>query len=318
MKSNKPIFQYLSPKNSRFRTLTRTSYVATFLGWVFAAATNSHLIRYIGLGSILTLGAAIQFVAHALRFWTPPFALYVVTFFIQAAGMAYNESHANTFVASLDGAHRLLGFIHAMYALGCLISPFVATAIAARVSERWPLFYLYLVGIGALNIVAVGVAFRDSLTPQASPPNTEDDSNVAAASRTKTANHDIIAALKSPSVYLLSIFYFFMLGAGITAGGWVVEYLIEARNGHLPDVGYVPAGLWGGVFIGRVVLAEPTYRFGEHRMTTIYCVLILALQLVFWLVPNLISSAVSISILGFFYGPLFATVSYCMYNHDSY
>jgi fucose permease len=234
--------------------------------------------------------------------------MYTVTFFLQAAGMAYNESHANTFVASIDGAHRLLGFIHSMYALGCLISPFVATAIAAKVEGRWPLFYLYLVGIGILNVLAITITFRDTLRPHAKPTATEGTQTPVSASRSNKANRDIVNALKSPSVYLLSLFYFFMLGTGITAGGWVVEYLVQARNGHLPDVGYVPAGLWGGVFLGRVILAEPTHRLGERRMTMVYCVVILALQLVFWLIPSLIGGAVSISILGFFYGPMFATV----------
>lgn len=283
-------------------------YGATFFGWVFAAATNSHLIRYLGLGGILTLGAAIQVVAHVLRFWTPPFALYVVTFFLQAAGMAYNEPHANSFVASIEGAHRLLGFIHAMYALGCLISPFVATSIAARTGDRWALFYLYLVGLGVINMLVVVIMFRDSLAPSKQPTNNKSTLGVGPTSRTEEANCDIITALKSPSVYLLSMFYFFMLGTGIISGGWVVEYLVQARNGHLPDVGYVPAGLWGGIFLGRVLLAEPTHHIGERRMTMFYCFTILALQLVFWLVPNLVSSVVSISILAFFYGPLFATV----------
>jgi fucose permease len=231
----------------------------------------------------------------------------VVTFFLQAVGMAYNESHANTFVTSIDGAHRLLGFIHAMYALGTLVSPFVATAVATKVPEQWPLFYVYLVGIGTINMAIVAIMFRDSLRPHAKPSKSEGgDSN----SRNKTANRDIIATLKSPPVYLLSMFYFFMLGTGITAGGWVVEYLVQARNGHLPDVGYVPAALWGGIFVGRIVLAEPTHRYGERRMTFAYCVLILVFQLVFWLVPNLISSAVSLCLLGVFYGPMFATVSH--------
>ncbi|EDU40804.1 FucP Fucose permease [Pyrenophora tritici-repentis] len=283
-------------------------YGATFLGWLFAAAKNSHLIRYLNLGAILTLGAFIQLLAHTLRCWTPPCALYVITFFFQATGMAYNESHANTFVASIDGAHRLLGFIHAMYALGCLISPFVATAIAARVGGEWMLFYLYLVGIGVVNVGVVGVAFRDCLGMHAKPQQSAAPGDpYGEGSRSRIANRDIIDTLKSPSVYLLSLFYFFMLGTGITAGGWVVEYLIEARNGRLPDIGYVPAGLWGGVFLGRVVLAEPTHRFGERRMTMVYCVLILALQLVFWLVPSLVGGAVSISIIGFFYGSMFAT-----------
>jgi fucose permease len=275
---------------------------------VLAAATNSHLIRYLELGSLLTIGAALQLAAQLLRFWTPPFSLYVVTFFIQAAGLAYQDTHANTFVTSIKGAHRWLGFIHAMYALGCLVSPFVATAVAASGAGRWPLFYTFLVGLGALNILAVLVTFRDSIkikTKESIPEVSEG----ATASRSKTASRDIIEMLKLPAVYILSLFYFFFLGAGITAGGWVVEYLVSARNGRLPEVGYVSAGLWGGTFAGRILLAEPTHRFGERRMTFLYCCLGLAAQLVFWLVPNLISSAVAICLFGFFFGPLFATVS---------
>lgn len=35
--------------------------------------------------------------------------------------------------------------------------------------------------------------------------------------------------------------------------------------------------------LGRLLLAEPTYRLGERRMVFIYCVISVALQLVFWL-----------------------------------
>ena len=284
------------------------SYAASFLGWVLAAATNSHLVHHFELGTILSIGAVLQLLAHLLRFWTPPFAVYVVTFFLQAAGMGYQDSHANAFVASIKGAHRWLGFIHAMYALGCLVAPFVATPLAARMGNRWPLFYLVLVGVGSVNIIATGVTFRDTLRIRRKIQASE-TSQEGTTSRNRSAFRDMVATLKAPPVYLLSMFYFFMLGTGITAGGWIVEYLVSARNGKLPDVGYVPAGFWGGIFLGRVLLAEPTHRFGERRMSMMYCCMILAFHLVFWLVPNLVSSAVSISLLGFFYGPLFATVS---------
>lgn len=260
----------------------------------------------------MTIGSLLQIVAHVLRFWAPPFGLYMFTFFLQAAGMSYNDTHANTYVASVKGAHRWLGFIHAMYALGCLVSPFIATPIAAKINEKWPLFYLFLVGLGVMNTIAVVVAFRDSLgkIPRSAPVD-----GLQTASRSKNASRDMIKMIKSPSVWLLALFYFFMLGTGITAGGWVVEYLVSARNGRLPDVGYVSAGFWGGIFLGRALLAEPTHRFGERRMSMLYCFLILGFQLVFWLVPNIISSAVAICLLGFFYGPLFATVrgiSHCL------
>ena len=90
--------------------------------------------------------------------------------------------------------------------------------------------------------------------------------------------------------------------------GWIVEYLVDVRNGDLDKMGYVPAGFYGGGFLGRLLLAEPTYRFGDRRMVLVYIVLCVALELVFWLVPNIVTEAVAISLLGFFSGPFFATV----------
>ncbi|KAJ4299263.1 hypothetical protein N0V90_004507 [Kalmusia sp. IMI 367209] len=274
------------------------SYIFAGLNDGSLGALTPYILRtyHVGTDSLLT----------SFAFGHLPFGLYVVTFFLQAAGMGYQDSHANTFVASIKGAHRWLGFIHAMYALGCFVAPFVATVIAARIGERWPLFYLFLVGVGSINIVAMLVTFRDSLKIRHNDILAGTDQE-GTNSRSNSASRDILDTLKSPPVYLISMFYFFMLGTGITAGGWIVEYLVSARNGNLPDVGYVPAGFWGGIFLGRVLLAEPTHRFGERRMSLGYCFMILAFHLVFWLVPNLVSSSVAISFLGFFYGPLFAT-----------
>jgi len=98
--------------------------------------------------------------------------------------------------------------------------------------------------------------------------------------------------------------------------GWVVEYLVDVRHGKLSEVGYTPAGLYGGIFLGRLLLAEPTHRFGERRMILLYSVIMLALQLVFWLVPNIIASATALSLLGFFFGPLFPIVSH-LYSLNS-
>lgn len=88
-----------------------------------------------------------------------------------------------------------------------------------------------------------------------------------------------------------------------------MEFLTTVRHGDLAKMGYVPTGNYAGIFLGRLLLAEPTYRFGERRMILIYSVILIGLQLVFWLVPNIIANAVALSIMGFFSGPFFATVS---------
>lgn len=63
----------------------------------------------------------------------------------------------------------------------------------------------------------------------------------------------------------------------------MVEYLVNVRHGNLDAMGYVPTGFYGGAFLGRLLLAEPTFRLGERRMIFLYAVICVGLQLVFWL-----------------------------------
>lgn len=71
----------------------------------------------------------------------------------------------------------------------------------------------------------------------------------------------------------------------------------------------MPSGQAAGMLLGRLLLPEPTHRFGEKPMLLLYFVISIGLQLVFWLVPNIIAGATALSIMGFFQGPFFATVS---------
>ncbi|KAL1893563.1 hypothetical protein Sste5346_006393 [Sporothrix stenoceras] len=272
-------------------------YAANFAGWALAAVSNTHLSQHLSLGSMLFVGAGLQVLAQSLRAWLPPFGLYVVTFGLACLGQAYQDTHANTFVAGTRAAHRGLAFIHAMYMAGCLSGPFCATAIAASAPLRWPLFYCFPLGLGVVNMALVSVAFRDCLFRTVSASDT--DERPAAGLLKET--------LALRSVWLLSLFFFFFLGATLTASGWMVAYLVDVRHGRVSEMGYVPAGFSGGALLGRLLLAEPTHRFGPHRMIFIYALLCIGLQLVFWLVPNIIAAAIAVSLLGFLTGPYFAT-----------
>ena len=201
--------------------------------------------------------------------------------------------------------HRALAFIHASYMAGCFVGPFVATAIAStgpQKESRWYLFYTFPLAIGVFNLVLALVAFRDRLlvtkrisssepiTRETLPSRAATDTPTAAIhpheeplSANKTAFQLIAQTLTTPSVGLLSLFYFFYIGAILTVSGWVVEYLVDVRHGDLSTMGYVPAGFSGGGLLGRTLLAEPTIRWGERRMVVVYCVIAVVLQLVFWL-----------------------------------
>ncbi|KAM0449532.1 hypothetical protein ACHAO4_007553 [Trichoderma viride] len=265
-------------------------YGANFFGWLFAAFANTHLCQYLNLGAMLALGALFQIIAHALRSWDPPFGLYVVTFWLVSIGQAFQDTHANSYAAGAKSSHRWLAFIHAMYAAGCLVGPFVSTAVASSGQvSRWYLYYTFPLGLGVVNLVLTCIAFRDTLgfvrktAANDNHENPDVDQNAEATSRNKNATQLIKKTVSTPSVWLLSLFFFFYLGSALTASGWVVEYLVQARGGDLSQMGFVPAGFSGGTLLGRLLLAEPTHRYGERRVIFGYIVAAFVFQLIFWL-----------------------------------
>ncbi|TXC08810.1 hypothetical protein FocTR4_00004141 [Fusarium oxysporum f. sp. cubense] len=285
-------------------------YGANFMGWFFGAFSNTHLCQVFDLGSMLTLGAVLQVIAHALRSWKPPFPLFTITFWLASLGQAYQDTHGNTYVSGVKGSHRWLAFIHAMYMAGCLVGPFVATGVAsAGRTSRWYLFYTFPLGIGVLNVAFVVYAFWDTLRLKRKQPPTERtlEADESPASRNDDAFSLMKETLKHKNVWLISLFFFFFLGATLTASGWVVEYLVEVRNGDINQMGFVPAGFSGGSLLGRLFLAEPTHRFGVRPMIFAFTILSIGLLVLFWLVPNIIAASIAISLLGFFMGPYFAT-----------
>ncbi|KIL90219.1 hypothetical protein FAVG1_05949 [Fusarium avenaceum] len=284
-------------------------YGANFMGWFSGALSNTHLCQIFDLGSMLTIGAVLQVIAHALRSWKPPFGLFAVTFWLVSLGQAYQDTHGNTFVAGLKDSHRWLAFIHAMYMAGCLVGPFVATGVASAGStSRWYLFYTFPLGIGIINVALVVYAFWDTLGMRKQQPTERTlEADELPVSRNEDAFALMKETLRNKNVWLISLFFFFFLGATLTASGWVVEYLVDVRNGDINQMGFVPAGFSGGSLLGRLFLAEPTHRFGVRRMIFGFTIISIGLQLLFWLVPNIIAASIAISLLGFFMGPYFAS-----------
>jgi fucose permease len=202
-------------------------YLTTFLGWALAALTNTSLSSIFPLGTLLVLGSVLQIIPHALRVWEPPFPLFCITFFLSGLGQAYQDSHANTFVSTVKGAHRWLGFIHAMYGLGLLVSPFVATGVASATRGRapgWTLFYLFPGALSVGNFVLVILAFKESI--ELLPRRDHDETGVGTESREvggerseRGGMSEVQQMLKLKNLWIFSLFFFFYLGVCFTSAG---------------------------------------------------------------------------------------------------
>lgn len=149
------------------------------------------------------------------------------------------------------------------------------------------LFYTFPVGLSLLSATLIGWAFRDEIRFKnislAVAPVDENAQQAQIVSRNKEALGLIRSVLKCPSVLLLSIFNFFYVGSQITTRGWLMEHLVQVRHGDLVYMGFIPAAFNGGCLLGRLILAEPTFRLREWRMLLIYCIIVVGLEFVFWM-----------------------------------
>lgn len=237
----------------------RHRYACNFTGWVVGAFSNPALAPHLRLGQLLCLGAVLQLAAQVLRpFGWSGLPAFAVSFFLQSLGTAYQDALGNTFVSGVRVAHRWLGFIHAMYALALLVGPLLATAIASKATpgngggfvggeESWKRTYFVTVGLGVVNVLWVMAAFRDTLWVSRRDTGVARGGDEEGAGRTLgeeqqqqdrqtalSALRDMGTMLKVKDVWLISLFFFFALGAAQTAGGECTFHLYHC-------------GAWAGV-----------------------------------------------------------------------
>lgn len=129
-------------------------------------------------------------------------------------------------------------------------------------------------------------------------------------------------ALKSRVTWLCSLFFFAYLGvegmmidsmnnfpwlisATVGLGGWIVTFMLRVRKASAYASGISATGFWAGQALGRAGLGFVTERYGERLCISIYLACCIALQLLFWLVPQFVVSAIAVAFLGFFLGPMF-------------
>jgi len=190
--------------------------------------------------------------------------------------------------------------MHAAYGVGALTAPLSATHFA---QSQWTHHYLVSLFLCICNTVILAKVFKfqtqDECLRQAGevPPD-----------KIKEIHQDkFIQLMGNKTVHLLALFVMFYVAVELTTTGWIVTFMLVIRGGG-PSSGYVSAGFYTGLTLGRVVLLEVTKKIGNTYAIYTYILLAFLFQLVVWLVPSFPIGAISVCIIGLFLGPIYPTV----------
>ncbi|PGG97927.1 hypothetical protein AJ79_09040 [Helicocarpus griseus UAMH5409] len=270
-------------------TVVSLIFMTPFAGYALATIAVNKVHMTYGQRGVAVIGPLchlVPFLAMAVR---PPYPVMLVAYIFVGFGNGLIDSAWNAWIGDMVNANTLMGFLHAFYGLGATISPTIATSMINS-GLNWSLFYYTLVGGAVLELVGSVAMFwsENGERFRINNPKTPGSGNNARTTE----------AVKHRVTWLIALFLFVYMGVEVSIGGWIVEFMMQVRQGGAFESGLIPTGFWAGVTVGRLVL-------GERTAITIYLVISVGLELVFWLVPKFVVSAVAVALLGFFTGPLF-------------
>ncbi|KAF2659162.1 MFS general substrate transporter [Lophiostoma macrostomum CBS 122681] len=288
-------------------TIMSLIFVGQAAGFIVAAFFNNTILGKFGRAKTLMAAEVILLLSYVIMLCTPPYGAVIVAFFLLGYGMAMTLALNNVFCANLHPPTVVLGAAHGSYGIGGTIAPIVATAMVSR-GTLWSRFYFLPFGLAVIALFFAGWAFWDYKEEANSGLLTalERTASRQATQEPVPKLHDLKLALRNRTTVFGALFIFAYQGAEVSISGWVISFLITFRDGDPASVGYVTAGFWGGITLGRFVLTHLTPRYiGERTFVFLLVAGAAAFQLLAWLVPNIITNAVAVSILGLLLGPIY-------------
>ncbi|GIJ91829.1 hypothetical protein Asppvi_010804 [Aspergillus pseudoviridinutans] len=254
-------------------TVVSLIFVTPFAGYTMATLIVNKIHMTFGQRGIAIIGPLCHIIPFAIMAIHPPWPVMLAVYVIVGLGNGLIDAAWNSWIADMANANTMMGFLQAFYGLGATLSPTIATQMI-KSGLRWNYFYYTLLGGSALELLASVAMFWKENADSFRVKNCRSPDSSSGSRTTE--------AMKSPITWLIAVWLFVYMGVEVSVGGWVVDFMVQVRNGEPFEAGLVSTGFWAGVTIGRLVLGFVNDWLGMF-----------------------VVSAVAVSLLGFFTGPLF-------------
>ncbi|KAI0864396.1 putative MFS transporter [Xylaria cubensis] len=302
-----PLIPYLQDFYHLSYIIISLVFLSPFVGYTLAAVLNNFFHTRFGRRGVALVASCSHLIAYIVIALHPPYPVLVIVFALAGFGNGIADAGWNAFIGNLDRANELLGLLHGLYGTGAVISPLIATTMITKAGLPWYAFYYLMIGLAALEVVITGTCFWKATAREYR------DSVAASLSSAGGGLREVLFRKPGARVaWLCAVFLLGYVGVEVALGGWIVDFMIQVRHGGAFESGLTATGFWLGLTVGRFVLGFITPRIGEKLAITIYLPIAMAFELLFWLVPQFIVSAVAVALQGFFIGPLFPAVIVAM------
>ncbi|RYP63683.1 hypothetical protein DL771_009171 [Monosporascus sp. 5C6A] len=123
-------------------------FLSPFAGYITSAVSTDYLHQTIGQRGIAVLGSSCHIIAYVIISSHPPYLVLILAFVLAGFGNGIADSAWNAWIGSLANASELLGFMHACYGVGGVVSPSLVALITNKADLEWFWFYRVMVRNG--------------------------------------------------------------------------------------------------------------------------------------------------------------------------
>ncbi|KAL9127218.1 MAG: hypothetical protein Q9217_003856 [Psora testacea] len=270
-------------------------FLSPFVGYTLAALVSDRLHMRYGRRGIALTAPMSRLLAYIVVTVHPPYPAVVVILTFAGFGNGLLDGAWNAWVGTMSHANQILGLLHGCYGAGATISPSIATAMVVKYGLDWWQFFYLMTGLVVAELIVVTAAFWD-----------ENGASYRHKSRNDSEDKGMTRrAVRKRTTWVAAAFLLTYMGVEVSTGGYIVVFMTRVRHGQPFSSGMTATGFWLGVTVGRIILGFVTPKIGERLSVIVYTVCAIAVELLFWLVPQFIVSAVAIALVGFFIGPFF-------------
>ncbi|KAJ5167921.1 uncharacterized protein N7482_003515 [Penicillium canariense] len=297
------IIPYLELSYHKSYAIISLVFLSPFVGYTVSALLSNFIHQRLGRRGVACIGPACHVLAFAVISSHPPFPALVIMYMFVGLGSGIQNAGWNVWISHMADSHEVLGCFHGFYGVGATVSPLVATSLITKAGWEWYSFYYLLTGAAVFELVNATSAFW----AETGSRYRQDHPSAPGREAGGSLNHTRLS-LTYRVTWICAVFLFLYGGIEVAIGGWIVVFMTNVRHGSPFASGMAETGFWLGVTLGRFVLGFVSPRIGEKLSIVIYILLAIALELIFWLVPEFIVSAVAVALVGFFLGTIFPGV----------
>ena len=240
--------------------------LATALGYAVGGLTSGHLAERFTVGRLLPVTMTVAGIGLLTIGFAGDWRYVMLGYLVLGLAWGIADAAVNSWMAITQGP-RQMGLLHASYGVGAFAGPLLATAFVAD-GTAWRAPLVVCAALTAVSVVALVIA-RSGFALATTTPEV--------AAKTTPADGD------DRLMVLMVVWFVVYAGIEVGLGSWVYTLLTEGRGYTDVSAGVITALYWGGIMVGRFVLAAFGNRTHPERTLRATTMTVIASLLYLWI-----------------------------------